>query len=125
MDVSKTNSPLCRYHWNLDHMIFFTGTLHIHGVPRIHDHPDASRIYFVQNPLQLIILKETVEDPIYIKPCKITYSYNDYQRMVKGKEVIFCRMGLPFSYVIEDMLFESFDGNEEIDFFTPFGEKTP
>jgi len=124
METSRTNSPICRYEWNelnMGEVNYFI----LYGVPRITEHPEANRIYFVQDPLQLIFLKETVNDPIYIRPDRNTFFYSDYHRMVKGKEVVFCKWVVRFSYPVEDMLFESFEGNEELDFFTFFGDEMP
>jgi len=122
MEVSRTNSPICRYEWN-EWNVDEVDYLLIHGVPRIQEHPDASRIYFVKDPLHLMFLKETVNDPIYIRPDNNTFSYNDYHRMVRGKEVVFCKSVVPFSYTIEDMIFGMVDGNKEVDFFTFFGDE--
>ena len=111
MELSRTDQPLCRYHWGHSEAAFGLFFLTC-GVSRIKEHPDAKRIYFVENPLQLIILKEIVNDPIYVKPDEFTYEHNDYPKMVKGKEIVFCSSKSLFYYAYEDLDFERFDGND-------------
>ena len=105
MELSRTNKPLCRYHWfiNSSGGVDFMLTC---GVPRIKEHTNADRIYFVESPLQLIFLKETVSDPIYVKPDAEMYSYNNYLKMVEGKDIVYCRSDKPFSAAIKKWDFQ-------------------
>lgn len=105
MELSRTNKPLCRYHWYVNYPDEIYSMLTC-GVPRIKEHINADRIYFVESPLQLIFLKETVSDPIYVKPDAEMYSYNNYLKMVEGKDIVYCRSDKPFSAAIKKWDFQ-------------------
>jgi len=105
MELSRTNKPLCRYHWGCSDYAggeFFLTC----GVPRIKEHPEADRIYFVENPFQLIFLKEIVSDPIYVKPDDSMYSLNNYLKLVDGKDIVNCRLDNNESFAMENWDFE-------------------
>lgn len=105
LELSRTNKPLCRYHWSFDSSGRVESLLTC-GVPRIKEHPEADRIYFVEDPLRMIFLKETVSDPIYVKPDAEMYSYNDYLKMVEGKDIVHCLTNDLYPEKIENWDFE-------------------
>lgn len=101
VEMSRTNKPLCHYRWT--GLGFYEDTTFLRcGVPRIQEHPEADRIYFVEDPLHLIFLKETINDPIYVKPDSEMYSLNDYLKLVDGKDIVYCKTQNPIITAMED-----------------------
>lgn len=128
-EVQKTGDPNgcltkeTRYSFDSSFAPIFTRF--IHGVQKIEEHPGAERIYFVENPLQLVILSEVVDDPIYIRPNQESYFYNDYNRLVDGKKVVLAKKVMPGSNELENLELKKFKSKENVDFFTFYGESMP
>lgn len=80
---SKTGHPICRYSWK-------PGARNelLLGVPRISLPEKAKRIWFVEDYLQAVVLRQYVDNPVFLRPCEESLKWNDYGKLVAGKEVV-------------------------------------
>jgi hypothetical protein len=85
--VSSKGTPICRYSWkpNIRYELLY-------GIPRISLQEKAKRLWFVEDPMQAVILSRRVSDPVYIRPNEAALQWNDYERLIAGKDVI-CLLG--------------------------------
>lgn len=81
--LTHTGHPVCRVSWK-------TGSRRqeIVGVPRIVVPNDFKRLWFVENHLQAVLLRKRVEDPVLVRPTVEAMPWNDYEKIVAGKEII-------------------------------------
>jgi len=83
--TNRINYPVCKHNWRFDGSSYFEN---IYGTPRLNESPEADRIYFVENPMQLISMSDFCKEPVYVRPSALTYQFNDYGRLMNGKDVI-------------------------------------
>ena len=84
---STTGHPICRFSWKpgaRNELIF--------GVPRISVPENAKQIWFVEDQLQAVILRKHVDDPVLVRPTEEALQWNDYEKLVAGRNVI-CLQG--------------------------------
>jgi hypothetical protein len=84
---SVTGHPICRFSWK-------PGTRNelIFGVPRVSVPENGKQLWFVEDHLQAVILRKHVDDPVLVRPCEAALQWNDYEKVVAGREVI-CLQG--------------------------------
>jgi len=85
LHLNSLNYPLCKHEWSFDGDSYHDS---VFGVPKMIESPDADRIYFVENPMQLVSLSEVYPEPIYVRPTAINYLYHDFNSLIRGKQVI-------------------------------------
>ncbi|MBO6573158.1 MAG: hypothetical protein JJ958_12035 [Balneola sp.] len=85
-EVGAINHPICRYQWKHgDRKDTILGTPRIQKV-------DSKRLWFTKNHFEANELKKLIDDPVFVRPNADALGWNDYQTLVKGKEVI-CLIG--------------------------------
>jgi len=83
VQTSKAGHPICRYSWK-------PGSRNelLLGVPRIDLPEKVDRLWFVEDYLQAVILRQYVDDPVLLRPSEEALQWNDYESLVAGSEVI-------------------------------------
>lgn len=82
---NRLNYPVCKHEWRFDGNVY---SEEIYGAPRLIESPEADRIFFVENPMQLVSMSELYPEPVYVRPTAWNYLKNDYSRLIRGKQVI-------------------------------------
>lgn len=83
--LNRLKSPLCKHQWRFDGDSYHES---IFGVPELIEFPHADQIFFVENPMQLVSMSETISAPVYVRPDAISYLYHDYSNLIRGKQVV-------------------------------------
>ncbi len=83
--LNRLNFPVCKHAWRFDGDIYHENII---GVSRLIESPEADRVFFVENPMQLISMSDMYPEPIYVRPTAHNYLDNDFSRLIQGKQVI-------------------------------------
>lgn len=83
VQYSQQNFPICRISWTPGDQ-----KQQITGVPRIGEGADEDRIWFVENPLQAVLLAKTLNEPVFMRPSKQMLEWNEYQKFLENKQIV-------------------------------------
>ncbi|MBP3192990.1 hypothetical protein [Natronogracilivirga saccharolytica] len=86
VQFSKSGNPICVIQWQLDDR-----HESLTGIPRLDPEPSASKIWFVENPLEAYALRLKLNEPVYIRPNHEYLDYGDYQKLTADKHVVLLR----------------------------------
>ena len=90
MYFSHTSEPLWCYSWSTTPEYLDPEDLdstYVFGAPRLQVSHEK-RIHFVYDPIRAELMRMSGKTSVYVRPTTQMFQYNDYQKLIDGKEVI-------------------------------------
>lgn len=120
--LNRLNFPVCKYEWRFDGFLCQEKS---YGVPCLIESPEADRIFFVENPMQLVSMSELYPEPVYIRPTARDYLYNDFSRLIQGKQIICMESKNSRSTDFTKLDLSPLNSNDPLDLLGFYGQGKP